>query len=322
MSVNIVFKNELDKQLMKDAYTETMYKLLKADPDVVTFDGDLMGAVGLAKYIPEFPDRILNLGIQEANIIGMAAGMSNLGKKPYVHTFAAFATRRVFDQIFISSAYGKNPIKIIGTDPGIYAKYNGGTHMPFEDVGMMRTIPNGLVLEATDHTMFCQLLELIKDYQGVAYIRAERSAVPQIYGEGSKFEIGKGVVLREGGDVTIIAGGALVSEALLAADQLEKDGVSATVIDMFSIKPIDKDLIVKYAGKTGAVVTAENHNVNSGLGDAVASVLGEYCPTPLKKVAVNDEFGEVGSLDYLKDRFGLNAAGIIKAVGEVSARKK
>lgn len=322
MGFKLAYENKLENKALRDFYVETMHQILQADENVVTMDADLMGSMGLQPVMEQFPQRVLNVGIQEANMIGMGAGMSNLGKKPYIHTFAAFASRRDFDQIFISGAYAGNPLKVIGSDPGICSKYNGGTHMPFEDIAMMRTIPGVAIFEVTDGTMFARVLKMVKDYPGVVYIRTDRLAAIKVYDSASTFEIGKGNVLKDGSDVTLIAAGFLVAEALKAAELLAKENISAAVIDIFSIKPIDRELITQYAQKTGAVVTAENHNINGGLGDAVAAVLSENCPTYLKKIAVDEAFGEVGSLEYLKECFGLNDTSIAAAAREAIAKKK
>ncbi|WML46703.1 transketolase C-terminal domain-containing protein [Neobacillus sp. PS3-34] len=243
--------------------------------------------------------------------------MALTGKIPYLHTFAQFATRRAFDQLFVSGAYARLNIKILGSDSGVTAEHNGGTHMAFEDLGLVRLIPNAHVFEVSDSTMLSYLLRKVEKEYGIHYIRTIRKNAVKIYDEGEVFESGKGKVLREGGDVTIIASGIMVAEALRAADLLQNQGVQATVIDMYSIKPIDKDLIVKYAKQTKAVVTAENHNVIGGLGSAVAEVLSEHCPTRMKRIGVKEQFGQVGKVEYLKEFYQLTAKDIVGAVEEV-----
>ena len=312
MSFKINFNNELDEKETRVVYTETMDELLSEDESVVTIDADLMYAIGLQNIMDKYPGRVMDVGVAEANMVGVAAGLSYAGKKPYVHSFACFATRRAFDQIFISCAYGRNNIKIFGSDPGITASFNGGTHMPFEDIGIMRTIPGSTVIDIADNIMLRDITRQIKDMDGVIYFRSRRNNPVKIYDPSSKFEIGKGNVLVDGDDVTIITSGIMVSESLLAADMLKKEGVSAAVIDMFTIKPIDADVIEAYAKKTGAVVTTDNHNENGGLGDVVAAVLCDRYPVPMKKLSVGDNFGEVGPFDYLVGRFGLNANGVVE----------
>jgi len=321
MSFKLDYNNKPEVKSMSEAYTDVMDDILAADERVISIDADLMHAVGLQNIMDKYPGRIMDVGVAEANMIGIAAGLSYAGKKPYVHSFACFVTRRTFDQIFISCAYGRNSIRIFGSDPGITATYNGGTHMPLEDIGIMRTVPNSVVLDLVDSTMLKDVIRKTKDMDGVIYFRARRDNSIKIYDENSTFEIGKGNILVDGSDVAIITSGIMVSESLVAADLLKKSGISAAVIDMFTIKPIDKDLIIEYARKAGAIVSTDNHNDNGGLGDAVAAVLCEKCPVPMKKVSVGDNFGEVGSFEYLRERFGLNATCIVQTAKSAIAMK-
>ncbi len=322
MSVVLDYKNEIEIETLSQAYTEAMDEIMAEDKDVISLDADLMRAVGIEEIKEKYSGRVMDVGVAEANMIGIAAGLSYAGKKPYVQTFACFATRRAFDQIFISAAYGGNPIRIFGSDPGLFAAFNGGTHMPFEDIALMRTIPGAVVIDITDNTMMKDIIRQAKDAKGVFYFRAGRSNTKKVYADGSTFKIGKGNVLKDGTDVTIVAGGFLVSEALNAAQELEEQGISAAVIDMFTIKPIDGDLIEQYAKKTGSIVVCDNHNTNGGLGDAVAAVLVERSPVPMRKLAVFDAFGEVGSREYLEKRFDLNKAGIVRKVQDVLLMKQ
>lgn len=308
---------ELEKVEMRQMYANTLLKLAKENPEVIGLEADLMSAISTNKIMSEIPNQLINCGIMEANMMGVAAGLSLTGKIPFVHTFGQFATRRAFDQLFVSGAYAQSNIKIIGSDAGVTAEHNGGTHMTFEDLGLVRLIPNAQVYEVSDSTMLEYLLtHLVNDY-GIQYIRTIRKNAVKLYDEGEIFEAGKGKVLREGGDVTIIASGIMVAESLKAADKLKEQGIEATVIDMFSIKPIDKDLIVKYAETTKAVVTAENHNVIGGLGSAVAEVLSEHCPTRMKRIGVKEQFGQVGKVDYLKEFYKLTANDIAGAAKEL-----
>ncbi len=306
---------------MRDAYCQTLIELASQDERIVAVDADVMNSMGTVPFQQEFPDRSFNCGIQEANMIGVAAGLSATGKIPFAHTFGVFATRRVLDQVFVSCSYAKLNVKIIGGDPGITAAFNGGTHMPFEDLGIMRGIPEMVVIEPTDSTMMRDITRQIVGMYGVCYIRSVRKNAVQVYEEGSRFEIGKAALLRDGKDVTIIATGLLTSEALIAADRLEKENISARVLNMFTIKPIDRAAIISAARETGAIVTAENHNIINGLGSAVAEVLVEEALAPMERVGVQDLFGEVGSEDYLRDRFGLAATDIVAKARKVISRK-
>ena len=254
-------------------------------------------------------------------MIGVAAGLSAMGMKPYVHSFATFSTRRCFDQIFLSVGYAKNHVKIFGTDPGVAATSNGGTHMCIEDLTLMRVVPGATVMEFTDSVMADNLVRKVKDVPGVVYLRTVRKRAVGIYEKGSDFEIGKGVLLRDGCDATVFACGMLVAVALDAAELAEKEGISLRVVDMFSIKPIDKDMIIESVAKTGAVVTAENHSVIGGLGSAVAEVMSENCPAPLVRFGVQDSYGEVGDEAYLMERFGFTPENLLQAVKTAISRK-
>ena len=253
---------------------------------------------------------------------GVAAGLAAAGFKPVIHSFGPFASRRCFDQIFLSGGYAHNDITVIGSDPGVCDTFNGGTHMPFEDVALYRAMPTATIIDVTDGAMLQNVLPKLPDISGVKYLRVGRKPSPTVYAEGEDFEIGKGVVLREGADVAIIACGIMVAKALAAADALAKEGVEATVIDMFTIKPLDQALVVEYAKKCGAVVTCENHNRVGGLFAAVSEVLSVQQPTPMTYVAVEDEYGEVGPQDYLEERFGLTVGHIVQAARDAVAKKR
>ncbi|MGA2989091.1 MAG: transketolase family protein [Candidatus Korobacteraceae bacterium] len=321
MTIALAKENLEEKVAMRDAYCQTLMELAEKDSRIVVLDADLMNSMGMVPFQKKFPDRTFNCGVQEANMIGVAAGLSATGKVPYAHSFATFATRRCFDQVFMSAAYAKLNIRIIGSDPGVTASFNGGTHMPFEDMGIMRNIPEVTVLEPTDSTMICDLVRQLADAYGVYYIRLVRRNAIKVYEQGSAFEIGKAVTLRDGSDVSIIATGLCVAESLRAAKMLESMGISARVLNMFTIKPLDRQAVVRCASETGAIVTAENHNIVNGLGSAVAEVLSENLPIPLERIGVQDLFGEVGPVDYLKERFELTAADIVKKVEKVISRK-
>ena len=307
---------------MRTAYCDALRETARTNDKVVSINCDLCSSMGLTAFTKEFPERAFNVGIQEANGCGFAAGLSATGLTPFFHTFATFATRRVYDQAFVSCAYAGLNVKIIGGDGGVSATYNGGTHMSFEDIGIMRCIPNIKIVEPSDAVMMKKLVPLIAADYGLLYMRFPRKQAVKIYDETSNFELGRAAVLREGADVSIIAMGMTVSEALIAADMLQKDGISARVVDMFTIKPIDKECIIECAQKTGAIVSAENHNIINGLGSAIAEVLVENHPVPMERVGVQDEFGEVGHQEYLMERFGLTAKTIYEKAKKVISRKR
>ena len=308
--MKIVYNGEKDSRQFKNVIGETVEALLKEDDKVVWLDADLMGCSGTNKIKS---DRVINCGIAEANMAGIAAGLSASGMKPYAHTFGPFASRRCFDQVFLAAGYAKNPITMIGTDPGITAAFNGGTHMPFEDVALYRSLPEATIFDITDVPMLVSALKQAKDMPGVKYIRVPRKDSYQVYADGSDFTPGKAVVLREGKDGVIVASGIMVHEALQAAEALAKDGIEMTVIDPITIKPLDAETIRACAEKTGLVVVAENHNHIGGLTSAVQEAV---CGLPLKfgYVAVEDVFGEVGPLDYLREKFDLTSDHIVKVV--------
>ncbi|MGI6651985.1 MAG: transketolase family protein [Limnochordia bacterium] len=314
-------KLTLDSRAMKDVYIETLIKLAEEDQRIVVLDADLMHSNSTIRFMETYPGRAINVGVQEANMIGTAAGLAATGKIPFTHTFSCFNTRRALDQIYMSVAYAKLNVKVVGTDPGITAAYNGGTHMPLEDMGVVRGIPTMTVIEPVDNVMMEALVKDIAYLDGPVYLRVNRKEPVQIYAPGTEFEIGKGKVLTEGDDLTLIASGIMVAESLKAAELLEQKGIRARVVNIFTVKPIDKELIVKCAQETGAIVTCENHNVINGLGSAVAEVLAENCPVPMERVGVQDLFGEVGSVDYLQKRFAMTAEDIAAKAEKCLARK-
>ena len=305
-------KEELE---LRKVCTNKFEEYLTKDEKVVVLDADLMGSLGSGSLVEKYKGRVINVGIMEAQEISCAAGLSRVGLKPFVHTFTAFASRRCLDQIFISSLYQNNPITVIASDAGIQAVHNGGTHMSFEDMGLIRGLANSVVIEPTDSNVLKSVLDEVYSKQDKFYwIRLTRKNVFKIYEEGSKFEIGKANVLQVGSDVCIIAIGMMVHEARLAAKKLEEEGISVTVIDMFTLKPIDRDAIVKHSKGKKLVVTAENHSITNGLGSAVAEVLSEECPTKLVRVGVKERFGQVGTLEFLQEEYGLRAKDIYQAV--------
>ena len=319
--MKIVYNGEMNPQMCRDVLGETIQSLAAKDSNVIYLDSDLMSCIAMLKWSQEHPDRAIQCGVGEANMIGVAAGLASAGFKPIAHTFGPFASRRCYDQVFLSAGYAKNDITVVGTDPGVTATLNGGTHMPFEDVALYRAIPGSTIIDISDAATLPSILEQCVELPGVKYIRVGRKLMAKIYEDGTFLPIGKAQVLREGTDVTIFAAGIMLHEALQAAQALEKAGISAAVLDMYSIKPLDEEKVVEYAKKTGAVVVAENHSHNGGLYDAVLQVLAENCPVPAECVAVKEQFGAVGSQDYLQQRFGLTAEKIEKAVHAVLKRK-
>ena len=306
----------------KDSLSKTIPAILEADKDAIYLDADLMNCIGTYGYAKEHPDRAINCGIAEADMAGIAAGLSMAGFKPVMHTFGPFASRRCYDQVYLSCGYAGNSVTVLGTDPGVTAAFNGGTHMPFEDTGLYRMIPDAVVIEATDPVLLENILPKCVDRKGVKYIRIPRKNNKKMYAESSDFEIGKGVVVKEAGsDCVVIASGIMVGMAMAASEALEKEGVKVTVIDMFTIKPLDEELVLKYAKQCGCVVVCENHNKIGGLVSAVSETLAAKAPTPVEYVAVEDVFGEVGPQDYLEKRFGLTPEHIVEKVKKAVARK-
>ena len=313
---------EKTPRMMRDIYCEKLMELAADNENIVALDADLVSSSGMKAFFTKFPDRAIQCGVAEANMIGIASGLSAMGKIPFAHSFGCFATRRVCDQLMISAAYAQQNVRVVGTDPGVTAAYNGGTHMPFEDMGVLRSIPEITLIEPTDPVMLADLLTQLVKLKGVYYIRMARKNVMAVYKEGSTFEIGTGNVLTKGKDVTIIAGGIMVGEALKAAAMLKTSCVSARVVDMFTWKPVDVKLIEECARETGAIVTAENHNIVGGLGSAVAETVVQTYPVPIEMVGVKDRFGQVGTEDFLREEYRLTATEIIGAAERAMARAK
>lgn len=298
---------------MRAVYCETLINLAKDDERIMVVEADLMRASGTMGFKDAYPDRAIDVGVAEANMVGISSGLSAAGKIPFAATFGCFASRRVFDQFFISSNYAGLNVKLVGTDPGISAGFNGGTHMPFEDIGMMKLIPGLTIFEPSDPISLESLLKQSATHQGCTYMRLHRKGIEPIYDTKESFTLGKGKLLKDGNDVTIIAIGAiLVPEAIKAAELLKKQGISAAVIDMHTVKPLDEELVLAYAKKTGFIVTAENHQVSGGLGASVASFLAKTYPTRMAMVGIQDEFGQVGTQEWLQEYYKLTAEEIVK----------
>lgn len=311
----------LEAQEMRTVYCDAMIALAKENPRIVDLEADLTGAHGMKPFKAAYPDRSFNVGIAEANMVGVAAGLSACGKIPFVHSFATFASRRCFDQIAVSVCYAGLNVKIVGSDPGVGAELNGGTHMALEDMGIMRTLPGMTIFEPTDSVQLRKALPAVARHEGPVYIRLFRRKAEKIFDDDYVFTLGKADLLREGSDVTIIASGVCVANALQAAEVLAAEGVSARVLNMHTLKPVDAEAVLRAAEETGAVVTAENHSVIGGLGSAVAEVLAEGRPVPLERVGVKDHFGQVGKAPYLMSVFGIAPADVARAARKALARK-
>lgn len=319
--MKVIYNGGADPKTFKDVFSAKIPAMLESDPDFVYLDADLMSCIGTAKCVKSFPDRAINCGIAESNMAGIAAGLAAQGFKPVIHTFGPFASRRCFDQVFMSAGYAGNDITVIGSDPGITAGYNGGTHMPFEDMAMYRALPGATVVDVADSAQLEGIFEQLVNREGVKYLRVNRKSNDLVYEAGSQFTVGKGVVVREGKDAAIIACGYMVGKALAAAEVLAQKGIDAAVIDMFTVKPLDETLVLEYAEKTGCIITAENHNRVGGLFSAVSECLATKRPTPVGYVSVEDEYGEVGPVDYLEKRFALTPEHIVQVVEETIAKK-
>lgn len=311
-----------EQRELRDIFCEVLMEIAEQDERVVLLEADLMLAAGTYPFNSKFPDRTFNVGVSEANMMGVAAGLSAMGKIPVATTFTPFASRRVYDQVFLSIAYAGLNVKIRGLDPGIAAQLNGGTHMCFEDIGLMRNIPTMTIVEPVDEIQMRRMLPEIIKHPGPVYFRTYRMNADKIYNDDYQFVWGKPDLLVDGKDVVIFATGILVQNALDAAELLKADGISAKVYNVHTIKPLDAETILSAVRETGAVVTAENHSVINGLGSAVAELLVENYPVPLERVGVKDIFGEVGKLDYLFKRFSLEATDIAAAARKAVSRKK
>jgi len=296
-------------------------ELGKTNENVVALCADLTGSLKMDEFKENHPERFFQVGVAEANMMGMAAGMTIGGKIPFTGTFANFSTGRVYDQIRQSIAYSGKNVKICASHAGLTLGEDGATHQILEDIGLMKMLPGMTVINPCDFNQTKAATLAIAEHEGPVYLRFGRPKVPNSTQENGKFEIGKAVNLQEGSDVTLIATGHLVWETLLAAEELDKKGISAEVINIHTIKPIDKEAILKSVQKTGCVVTAEEHNYFGGLGESVARVLAENHPTPQEFVATQDTFGESGKPDELMDKYGLNAKAIIEKTEKVLERK-
>ena len=305
--------------MMRDAFGETLAEMMKNDERICVLDADLANCNGTAKLHTLFPDRAFEVGIAEQNMASVAAGLSSYGFIPFISSFTPFATRRICDQVAISIAYAKQNVKIVGSDPGISAQLNGGTHMSVEDVSVLRAIPTMVIFEPVDDIQMKKALPQIVEHYGPVYIRMFRKECPRVFDENYEFDLFKADTVKEGTDVTIFASGIMVKESLDAAGELAKKGIKAEVINVHTIKPLDTETVLASLKKTKCAVVAENHNVIGGLFSAVSEAVVQSCPAPIIPVGIPDVFGEVGKLQPLAEKFHMTKEDIIaaaeKAVG-------
>ena len=306
--------DETRKIATRQSYGEALAELGEKNENVVVFDSDLSGATKTSIFAKKFPERFFDMGIAEQDMMSTAAGMSTFGKIPYASTFAVFAAGRAYDQIRNSICYPKMNVKICATHSGVTVGEDGATHQMLEDLGLMRGLPNMTVLCTSDDTETRWAIEEISKIQGPVYVRLCRLATPVIYDENQKFEIGKAIQIGEGTDATIFATGVVVSEAIKAKEELEKQGINIRVVDVHTIKPIDKEMIVKCAKETKKLISIEDHSIINGLGTAIADVLTEEYPCKLIKLGVKDEFGRSGKATELLEHYGLTAKHIVEAI--------
>ncbi|WP_262245478.1 transketolase family protein [Parapedobacter soli] len=310
-----------DKKDTRSGFGAGLLEVGRKNDNVVALCADLVGSLKMNDFIKEFPERFFQIGIAEANMMGIAAGLTIGGKIPYTGTFANFSTGRVYDQIRQSIAYSNKNVKICASHAGLTLGEDGATHQILEDIGLMKMLPGMTVINPCDYNQTKAATIAIADHDGPVYLRFGRPVVPIFTDADQKFEIGKAWMVNEGADVSIFATGHLVWEAIQAGEQLAELGIDAEIINIHTIKPLDEEAVLKSAAKTRCVVTAEEHNRLGGLGDSIAQVLAKNNPTPQEYVAVNDSFGESGTPAQLMEKYGLNAANIVAAVQRVIKRK-
>ena len=320
MSVKLIGKHEKDSRACRDALALPLNEMMAEDKSICYVDCDLTGCINTKQLLKNYPDRALEAGIAEGN----AAGVAATGKKVFFHSFGSFSSRRCYDQIYMSAAYSGLTVHVLGSDAGVCAAFNGGTHMPLEDAAMYLSIPETTVLDPADYAQLASITRQLPGItKGVTYTRFVRKGIIKVYEDGSEFPIGKGVVLHESDHdaAAILTSGIMVDEAVKAYEALQAEGISVRVIDLFTWKPLDEELVIKAARETGAIVTAENHNVTCGLGSVVANCLAKNAPTIQEFVGVQDRFGQVGPQDFLMDEYGLRSVNIVAAVKKAISRK-
>lgn len=306
---------------MRLAYSDALIERGRADERICVVEADLMGSSSTGRFQKLFPERTIDVGVAEANMIGVAAGLAAMGKIPFTHTFTPFASRRCCDQVTLSVAYARMNVKMVGSDPGICAELNGGTHMSFEDMAIMRNIPGMVVCEPVDSVQLRKLFGQIVDHEGPVYMRLFRKAPWKVFDESAEFTLGKAYTLKKGRDATVFATGIMVKEALDAAETLAGEGVDVEVVNIHTLKPLDTQAVLESVSRTGCCVTAENAFAVNGLGSAVADCVCAARPCPVLRVGVEDRFGEVGKLDYLQSALHLTAADIVEKVRAAIAMK-
>ncbi len=311
-----------EKKDTRSGFGDALLELGKTNKNIVALTADLAGSLKMNAFAKAFPERFFDVGIQEANMMGMAAGLTLEGKIPFAGTFAEFASGRVYDQVRQSIAYSEKNVKIAASHSGLTVGEDGATHQALEDIGMMKMLPGMTVINTCDYNQTYQATLAVARYKGPVYLRFGRPKVPNFTPSDMPFEIGKAWLMREGADVTLIATGHLVWEAVEATEKLEADGISVELINIHTIKPLDQASVLNSVKKTGAVVTAEEHNRLGGLGESIAGLLAKHYPVPQEFVAVDDRFGESGEGFELMKKFGLDAEGIYKAVKKVLERKR
>ena len=309
---------EMVNKATRQSFGEAVTAIAKENPDIIVLDADLAAATMTGIFQKEFPERFIDCGIAECNMIGIAAGLSTCGKIPFAASFAMFSAGRAFEQVRNSVGYPHLNVKVVGSHAGISVGEDGASHQCCEDIALMRTIPGMVILNPADHYEMQAAVKAAAAYQGPVYIRLGRLPVESFNnGDDYKFELGKGITLVDGNDITVVATGLMVSRALQAVQSLKEQGIHARLINIHTIKPLDEEIILKAARETGKIVTVEEHNVIGGLGEAVSSVLCAHHPVPVRKIGVNDTFGHSGPAVQLLDEFGLNAENIEKTVKDM-----
>ena len=307
---------------MRQVFSNELEKIMQKDERVVCIDADLARANGTLGLRGKFPDRAFDVGVAEQNMASVAAGLSAYGFIPFIGSFTAFATRRICDQVTISISYAKRNVKIVGSDPGIAAELNGGTHMSFEDIGVMRSIPGMVIFEPVDCMQLAKAMPAIVSYDGPVYIRLFRKPAPEIFAEDYQFDLFKADRLQAGCDVSIFATGLMVSHAVRACAILKEQGIQAELVNIHTLKPVDRESILESVRKTGAVVTCENHNIIGGLNSAVCEVLAAEQPAPVHAIGIRDHFGEVAKSDYLLKKYKMTSEDIVQAALNVITMKQ
>ncbi len=305
----------------REAYGEALLELGRTNPKVVALDADLSKSTYSAKFAEVFPDRFFNLGVAEADLIGTAAGLAAAGKIPFASTFAVFATGRVYDQIRNSVAHSGLNVKIVGSHSGITVGEDGASHQALEDISLMRSLPGMTIVVPADAPEAYRATLAAADWQGPVYLRLGRPKVPEVLPPGTPFQIGRGILLKTGSDICLVSTGSMTAAALKAAEILLSRKIYPSVIHLSTIKPLDKEIIIEEAGRTGAVITMEEHSIIGGLGSAVAEVLGEHLPTPLKRLGVEDCFGQSGAPGALLEHYGLTPSRVAAAAAEMIKHK-